>query len=263
MPRVVALYRYPVKGFTAEACETLTVLDDGRIAGDRVLGVRLADTQADDDVWSKKTGMIALINTPGLARLRLGFDLKALRLRINLDGAVLADAALDNDGRKRIAAAIANYVLSLAENPLSGYPQRLPLRVVGDGFTPRYHDDEAGRVTLHGRGSLQALAAALGSAEVNELRFRSNIAVEGLAPWEEQGWVGRRVRVGAVEFEVSKQKQRCLATHANPDTGERDQPILTTLTGVIGQEKPTFAVAMMPARAGGKIHVGDPVTLVD
>jgi len=154
-------------------------------------------------------------------------------------------------------------VLSLDENPLSGQPQRLPLRVVGDGIAPRYHDEEAGRVTLHGRGSLQALAAALRSDEVNELRFRSNIAVDGLAAWEEQSWVGRRVRMGAVEFEVIKPKLRCLATHANPQTGERDQPILTTLTGVIGQEKPTFAVAMLPTGAGGKIHVGDQVTLVD
>jgi uncharacterized protein YcbX len=262
MPRVVALYRYPVKGFTPEECETLTVLDEGKIAGDRVLGVRFADTEAADDAWSKKTGMLALLNTPALARLRLGFDEKALRLRMNVDGAALVDAVLDNDGRKRIAAAIADYVLSLDENPLSGQPHRLPLRLVGDGFTPRYHDDEAGRVTLHGRESLHALATALRSTEINELRFRSNIAVDGLAAWEEQGWVGRRVRVGAVDFEVSKPKQRCLATHANPDTGKRDQPILTTLTGVIGQEKPTFAVAMMPTGTGGKIHVGDTVILI-
>ena len=60
-PRVVALYRYPVKGFTPEECETLTVLDEGRIAGDRVLGVRFADTEAADDAWSRKTGMVALI----------------------------------------------------------------------------------------------------------------------------------------------------------------------------------------------------------
>jgi uncharacterized protein len=262
MPRVVALYRYPVKGFTPEECETLTVLDDGKIAGDRVLGVRFADTEAADDAWSKKTGMIALLNTPGLARLRLRFDQKALRLCMTVDGEILADEPLDHDGRKRIATAIADYVLSLDENPLSGQPQRLPLRVVGDGIAPRYHDDEAGRVTLHGRGSLEDLAVALGSADVSELRFRSNIAVDRLAPWEEQSWVGQRIRVGAVEFEVIKPKLRCLATHANPDTGKRDQPILTTLTGVIGQEKPTFAVAMMPTGAGGKIHIGDTVSLV-
>ncbi|HEU4343675.1 MAG TPA: hypothetical protein VFU31_19160 [Candidatus Binatia bacterium] len=46
MPSVAAVYRYPVKGFTPEACERLTVLDEGRNAGDRVLGVRFADTQA-------------------------------------------------------------------------------------------------------------------------------------------------------------------------------------------------------------------------
>jgi uncharacterized protein len=262
MPRVVALYRYPVKGFTPEACETLAVLDEGKIAGDRVLGVRFADTEAADDAWSKKTGMIALINTPGLARLCLRFDQKALRLCITVDGEVLANEPLDHDGRKRTAAAIADYVLSLDENPLSGQPQRLPLRLVGDGFTPRYHDDEAGRVTLHGRETLHALTTALRSTEINELRFRSNIAVDGLAPWEEQSWVGQRIRVGAVEFEVIKPKLRCLATHANPDTGKRDQPILTTLTGVIGQEKPTFAVAMMPTGAGGRIHIGDTVSLV-
>ena len=80
MPQVVALYRYPVKGFTPEECKTLTVLDEGRIASDRVLGVRFADTEAADDAWSRKTGMVALINTPGLARLHLRFEEKSISL---------------------------------------------------------------------------------------------------------------------------------------------------------------------------------------
>src|SRR5262249_17984715 len=83
MPRVAALYRYPVKGFTPEECETLTVLDEGRIAGDRVLGIRFADTAAADDAWSKKTEMVALMNTPGLARLHLEFEAEARRLRLS------------------------------------------------------------------------------------------------------------------------------------------------------------------------------------
>ena len=121
----------------------------------------------------------------------------------------------------------------------------------------------AGQVTLHGRGSLHALAAVFRDAEVSELRFRSNIAVEGLGAWEEQSWVGRKVRIGTVDFDVVKPKLRCLATHANPKTGERDLPILTTLTRVFGQEQPTFAVAMVPSRGGGQIHAGDEVSLVD
>jgi len=262
MPHVVALYRYPVKGFTPEECETLTVLDEGRIAGDRVLGVRFADTEAADDAWSRKIGMVALINTPGLARLHVRFDETAFRLQISLGTAVLVDEALNPEGRQRIGAVLTDYVLKLGENPLTGHPERLPLRVIGDGRAPRYHDEEAGRVTLHGRGSLQALQAALGN-EVSELRFRSNIAVDGLAAWEEQSWVGRKIRIGAVEFDVVKPKTRCLATHANPKTGERDLPILTTLIQKIGQETPTFAVAMLPSGAGGQLRVGDQVTILD
>jgi len=262
MPHVAALYRYPVKGFTPEECKTLTVLDEGKIAGDRVLGIRFADTEAADDAWSRKTGMLALINTPGLTRLTLRFDEQALRLHISLGTTVLVDAVMNPEGRKRIAAGLADYVLKLEENPLSNHPERLPLRVIGDGFVPRYHDEEAGRVTLHGRGSLDALAAALGTA-VSEVRFRSNIAVDGLGAWEEQRWVGRKVGIGAVQFEVVKPKTRCLATHANPETGERDLPILTTLTQKLGQENPTFAVAMLPNGRGGQIHVGDQVILLD
>jgi uncharacterized protein YcbX len=262
MPHVAALYRYPVKGFTPEECEVLTVLDEGRIAGDRVLGVRFADTEAVDDAWSRKTGMVALINTPGLARLTTRFDETKSRLRISLDTTVLVDEELHAQVRNRIAAVLADYVLQLKENPLSGHPERLPLRLVGDGHTPRYHDDEVGRVTLHGRGSVQALQSVLG-ADVSELRFRSNISVDGLSAWEEQAWVGAKIRIGAMEFDVVKPKTRCLATHANPLTGERDLPILTTLTQRIGQENPTLGVAMVPRSAGGRIHVGDPVTLLD
>jgi len=243
MPHVAALYRYPVKGFTPEECETLTVLDDGRIAGDRVLGIRFADTAAADEAWSRKTEMVALMNTPGLARLHLQFEAEARRLRLSCASTVFVDAVLNQEGRQRLATAVAAYVLTLDEHPLAGHPERLPLRVIGDGITPRYHDAEAGQVTLHGRGSLHAL--------------------EGLGAWEELRWVGRKVRIGTVTFNVVRPKVRCLATHANPTTGERDVPILTTLTQVCGQEKPTFGVAMVPSQAGGHIHVGDPVTLVE
>jgi uncharacterized protein YcbX len=262
MAHVAALYRYPVKGFAPEECETLTVLDEGRVAGDRVLGIRFADTAVADDAWSRKHGMVALINTPGLARLRVAFDPKGLRLRLSFGNSVLADEVLTLEGRQRIGAALANYVLKLEENPLANHPERLPLRVIGDGHTPRYHDEEPGRVTLHGRGSLWALESVL-RKEVSEVRFRSNVAVDGLTAWEEQNWVGRKIRIGAVEFDVVKPKTRCLATHANPITGKRDLAILTTLTQTFGQENPTFAVAMVPSRGGGDIRVGDQVSLVD
>jgi uncharacterized protein YcbX len=171
--RVAALYRYPVKGFSAEECTTLEVLDGGCIAGDRVLGIRFANAAAADDAWGSKHEFVALVNTPGLARVALRFDSERLRLRASLAGAVLFDEPLTESGRRAISAAMERYVLELAENPLRGHPERLPLRVVGDGFSPRYQDDAADFVTLHGRESLAALAGAVGAPDVSELRFRS------------------------------------------------------------------------------------------
>jgi uncharacterized protein YcbX len=261
MPSVTALYRYPVKGFTPEACEALSVLDEGRIAGDRALSFRFANSAAADGDWVKKHECVVLVNTPGLARLDVKLDQDRQRLRISLDGAVLEEAALDGAGRKRLAAALAAYALTLPENPLGSHPERLPLRLVGDGATPRYQDSQGGQCTLHGRATLASVAVATGDPNLDEARFRSNIAVEGLEPWEELGWVGRKVRIGEVEFEVVKPKTRCLATHANPRTGERDIPVMTVLKNVYAQEQPTFAVGMT-SRGGGEIRVGDNVTVV-
>jgi hypothetical protein len=255
--RVAALYRYPVKGFTPEACESLEVLESGRVAGDRVLALRFANAAAGDDAWGTKHECVALINTPGLARLQVVFDHRRLRLRVCLKEKVLADETLDAGGRARVAAALQDYVLALEENPLVSQPGRLPLRLVGDGRTPRYQDKEAGQVTLHARASLAAVAVAAGAASVSEQRFRSNIAIEGAAAWEEQGWIGRTLRIGEVEFKALEPKTRCLATHANPESGVRDLPLMQTLLRALPAERPTFAVALLPAARGGTIRVGD------
>jgi uncharacterized protein YcbX len=201
MPSVAALYRYPVKGFTPQTCESLTVTQEGRIAGDRVLGFRFADTPEPDDAWSSKFGMLVLVNTPGLARLRLHFDADAMRLKITLDEQVLADESLDEAGRQRLTDAVGEFAAGLTESPLAGHPERLPLRLVGDGVTPRLQDRPDGYVTMHGRSSVARLGEAL-RTELNEVRFRSNVAIEGLEAFEEQEWMGRTLRIGSVRFRV-------------------------------------------------------------
>jgi MOSC domain-containing protein len=251
-----------MKGFTAEECESLSVLPNGRIAGDRVLGLRFANAAEAGDAWGTKHEFVALVNTPGLARLQLSFDPQTLRLQIRLHDAVLADETLNEGSRSRIAAAIEAYVLGHTENPLSAHPERLPLRIVGDGRTPRYQDSQAGLVSLHSRESLAAVAAAAGSPALSEQRFRSNIAIEGATAWEEQTWIGQRIRIGEVDFEAARPKYRCLATHANPMTGERDLQIMQTLLQSFAQEKPTFAIALT-AHDSGVIRLGDEVMVYD
>lgn len=260
MPQVIALYRYPVKGFTPERCERLTVLAGGRVAGDRVLNFRFADAPVADDQWCRKYHGVVLANTPGLARLQVQFDGHAQRVRMTYGDQLLADETLDVNGRQRLVEAVTEYVLALDENPLKDHPERLPLKLVGDGVSPRYQDNTAGQVTLHSRASLTSAGQALGDPDINELRFRHNIVIDGVEAWSEQSWVGRKVRVGDVEFDTVVAKVRCLATHANPQTGERDLQVMQTLVRAFAQEQPTFGIGMLTGGAGGEIGVGDVVT---
>ncbi len=265
-PTVAALYRYPVKGFTPEPRESLDVLASGRIAGDRVLAFLLGDASeapqvVEGDGWWPKTSMLALVNTPALARLTLRYDEAARRIEIREGTHVLVDTTLDDAGRARAAEAVGAWAAAQPEHPHLDRPGRLPLRLIGDGVTARYQDSASGRVTLHARGSLQALGAALDDSNLDERRFRSNIALEGLAPWEEFGWAGRAVRIGEVTFDVLRPVTRCLATHASPTEGVRDRDVMTTLVREFRQDAPSFAVTMLP-RTGGAIHLGDEVTVV-
>lgn len=261
--RVAALFRHPVKGFTGEACEWLDILPGGRVAGDRVLGVRFNNSTVGDDAWGTKLDFVALINTPGLAKIRLSFDHAAQHLRIGLGDQTLFDGVADPPGRAQLAASIERYVLGLEVNPLASRKDRLPLRVVGDGITPRYQDREPGFTTLHGRGSLGTLATVFDEAPaITELRFRSNVVVDGIDAWAEQRWVGRALRVGGVEFNAVAPVTRCLATHANPNTGRQDLPVMKTLRELLPTERPTFAI-LMTSDGGGRIRVGDRVEAVD
>ncbi len=71
------------------------------------------------------------------------------------------------------------------------------------------------------------MAGATG--EVDARRFRMLIEVDGLDAHEEDGWVGRRVRVGSALVAMHGHIGRCLVTSRDPDTGEVDLPTLDLL----------------------------------
>lgn len=261
---VVALYRHPIKSFPAEPCDALEIADDGRVVGDRVLGFRFDDAGPPDNVkWRQKTWFASLQHTPDLARLRCGYDASTRRVWIIMpDTDELVEGSIDEPGdRLRFEHHLNRWYSGLSDTPSALGRRKLPLRMVGNGSDGRFHDTSTGLVTLHSRESLSDLAKAAGMSDISELRFRSNIAIEGCNAWQEFGWIGRKIRIGEVEFKVRKTVTRCLATHVHPASGDRDIDIMGTLTRIIGQEQPHFAVSIV-AQNSGTICLGDEVTVM-
>lgn len=272
MPRVVALFRHPVKGFTPERRDEMIVQADGRVAGDRVLAFRFADAAAPEhrdglDHWPKSKGL-ALQDFPALAALTLSYDDRERRIRISHGDRLLVDAALDADGRAELETAVTQYVLDSPDAARLRRSGRLPLVLVGDGERARFQDRARGYVSVHSTASVAALGDAL-EQPIDDRRFRSNIVIDGVDAWDELSWAGE-VRIGDVVFTTDGPIVRCLATHANPDTGVRDAKVLTTLTGRLGQREPTLGrLLLLPGVSGdvddasgrgGVIRVGDEVT---
>lgn len=277
MAHVAALFRYPVKGFTPEAVESLTIQPDGRVAGDRVLAFRFGNAATPEDqegldYWPKAKGL-ALQDFPSLAPLRLQFHEATQRVTIVNGHSTLVDAALDDAGRDELSEAVTAFVLATREGRKLAREGRLPLALVGDGTQARFQDRARGYVSVHASSSVAALGEALG-LPIDDRRFRSNVVIDGLEPNAELAWEGT-VRIGEVSFNTRGPIVRCLATHANPDTGERDASVLKTLTGALGMAEPCLGRLLMPTGmdragvrpgatntgfAGGVIRIGDTVT---
>jgi len=115
---------------------------------------------------------------------------------------------------------------------------------------------------LVSQAALDQLNARL-AVPVPMLRFRPNLVVAGTAPHAEDGW--RRVRIGAIEFEVAKACTRCVFTTVDFERGERDpdgEPLRTLATYRRTAEGVTFGQNLIP-RGSGTLRVGDAVEVLD
>lgn len=94
-------------------------------------------------------------------------------------------------------------------------------------------------------------------------RFRPNVVVDGAPAWAEDGWVGRRIRIGDVVFRMPKPCARCVLTTNDQETGERGREPLRTLARYRNfDQKLLFGMNLIPDGTG-TLLTGDPVELLD
>jgi uncharacterized protein len=102
-----------------------------------------------------------------------------------------------------------------------------------------------------------------GEEPVPMTRFRPNLVVGDAEPWAEDAWLGKRLRVGEVEFRVAGACGRCLVTTIDQETGVKGRQPLRMLgrRRRFGTEL-RFAINLIPYGPMGLIRLGDPVSVV-
>ncbi len=60
-------------------------------------------------------------------------------------------------------------------------------------------------------------------------RFRGNICVDGIKPWEERKWIGKIIKINNISFKVEKNIPRCVAINLKPTTDDSSLNLLQSL----------------------------------
>jgi uncharacterized protein YcbX len=248
--RIEHLYRYPVKGLTAEAIEATELAPAGTFPWDRAFALAQGDAPFDPahPAWIPKRHFLCLMANPRAARLRASFDPRHAVLALSGPGGQVAENPFEAAGQARLGA----YLTAFLGAEARGTPRFLHLP--GHVFA----DDARPVVSLLNLASLADLAARAGAPR-HRLRFRANICLAGIPPWAEFGWPGREIALGGTRLRVLNPIQRCPAIAVNPDTAQTDTDGPQELRRLYGH--PHFGI-FAEVLEGGRLAVGDALELL-
>ncbi|MBN2906279.1 MAG: MOSC domain-containing protein [Rhodobacteraceae bacterium] len=211
------IWRHPIKGHGAEPLGEVSLEAGRTLPWDRAWAVAHAAASVDGTEWAPCANFSRGAKAPQLMAIKAALDETAQT--VTLSHPDRPEITFDPD---RQAAAFLDWVAPLM--PADRAASAQIVRVPGRGMT----DSDFPSISLLGLASLRALSDAVGQP-LSTLRFRGNLWIEGTAPWEEFDWIGRSLRLGEAEFVVRERITRCMATTANPQTGQRDADTLGAL----------------------------------
>lgn len=243
---VASLWRHPIKSHGREQIASARLLAGQGFPFDRKWAVTHSSTDdaAYNGQWVSCQNFMIGTRTPALAGLWAQMD--ETNSTITLRHRDLSSIAFRPDSQDGIDHFI-NWVQPLyaaqSTKPVSLVP--LPQR--------SWTDTDFPSISIMSLASHSAVEATAG-IPIEKERWRGNIWIDGIAPWEELGWIGKRIRVGDAELIVRAAIVRCPHTKANPITGVRDIDTLGLLDGVLNER--LFGIYAEVIQAGD-VHSGD------
>ena len=246
---VAAIWRHPIKSHGREELAR-TLLSEGRcIPWDRRWAVahEMARIDADNPQWVACNNFSRGAKAPKLMAITARVDLR--RQVVTLSHPDLPDLTFDPDADP---GALIQWVM-----PISPADRALPaqvVRVAKTGMT----DTDFPSISLINMASHAALEAQLGR-QISPNRWRANLFLDGLEPWQERDWIGKTIRVGRAELEVREHITRCLATTASTRTGARDADTLGALEAGWGHKQ--FGIYAVVTKTGD-LRQGDSIEVL-
>jgi len=250
LAQIQAIYRYPVKGLSAQRLDRASLLPGATLAADRLYAIENGPCGFDPVApkYFPKQRFLMLMRNERLAALRTDYDEASHTLTIGCEGRQAARGDLrTQEGRL----AIETFLRRFMPKELYGPPKVL------SGAGHSFSDVAMKVVSIINLASVAAVQIAAGVV-VHPLRFRGNVYISGWPAWQEFELLNRELTIGGARVKVVKRIQRCAATDVDPDTGIRDLTIPRTLMRNFGHADCGVYAQVI---SGGEIAAGDAATL--
>ena len=244
--RVERLYRFPVKGLSAESLEEVELSAGDPVPHDRRFALAQGDADFDPAAprFLPKQNFACMMANARVVLLRSAFDPRTGTLRLrDPNGAALEGDTRTETGRAVIAAFLARFLGAEAR----GTPRFLD--VPGHTFS----DQKRPCVSFINLATLRAVETAVGRT-LDPLRFRANVYFSGLPAWAEFEWLDRELLLGGARLSVFGRTRRCPATQVDLATAERDCDVPRLLRQHFGHADLGVHAEVLE---GGRVAVGD------
>lgn len=230
---VIGIHRYPVKSLGGESLDSVELTGRG-IAWDRALAMpngRVA--MPGQGRWAPFDAFFVLKNRGDLGTLSARIDppgagvddahtIEVLRAGTTVASVPIVGTTPRIDENDTVGAWIGNPGIGADSHNQQVFTSGVPL-----------WDAEQAHLSIINLATVRAIGSAMG-VELDPLRFRANIYIDGLAPWEELNLVGCPIRIGGATLEVFSSIERCRATSARPGTNGWDLNVPGALAGYFG-----------------------------
>ncbi len=246
MTTVAHLWRHPIKSHGREALEAVTLTAGESMPWDRHWAVEHEKSKFDhtNPQWAMCRNFMIGVVLPKLAGIWAKLD--EATGEITLRHSALDDITFCPDDPDDVA----RFLGWVA--PLSADASSKPTGLASAGRRG-LTDSAYPSVSVMNLASHAAVSARLGGALETE-RWRGNVWLDGLSPWEEMEWTGREIRIGDARLIVREPIRRCKHTMANPITGKRDADTLEVLENTFGHQHFGMYCEVV---GGGDIALGD------
>lgn len=243
--RLDRIVRHPIKAIGREEVDEARLAQGAALPWDRVWAIAHEAAQLQGGTWISKQNFMRGVAAPTLMAVSARFDTSRGRIVLSHPLAGTVEGAPDDADD---AAALVEWL-----RPLWPPNRPSPFRLVraDSAFT----DVPEPFLSVLSHASNRALGERMGTG-LSMHRWRGNLWLEGLAPWEEFDLVGHEIHLGDTVLRVEERITRCKATCANPETGIADADTLSALQAGYGHQD--FGVYARVV-SGGRIARGDPV----